>query len=126
MDRPSYLPPPTRWIIQIHQLTATISLRRMHATRLLVHRGNKNRGRVFAAYAFARKIAFTFMKNRFPPPLGFVSTSLCRFSFQRWAWILETGLLGRKGVESIGRAAESTLITINNNLSLGEIDSFHN
>lgn len=29
-------------------------------------------------------------------------------------------------VESIGRAAESTLITINNNLSLGEIDSFHN
>lgn len=98
MDRPSYLPPPTRWIIQIHQLTATISLRRMHATRLLVHRGNKNRGRVFAAYAFARKIAFTFTKNRFPPPLGFVSTSLCRFSFQRWAWILETGLLGGKGV----------------------------
>lgn len=81
MDRPSYLPPPTRWIIQIHQLTATISLRRMHATRLLVHRGNKNRGRVFAAYAFARKIAFTFMKNRFPPPWDLFQRPFAVFRF---------------------------------------------
>lgn len=41
-----------------------------------------------------------------------------RFVGGRWS--------GGCELESIGRAAESTLITINNNLSLGEIDSFHN
>lgn len=86
MDRPSYLPPPTRWIIRIHQLTATISLRRMHATRLLIHEGTKTGG---AFAAFARKITSLRGRSRRigPSTLGtfFVSTT-------RWAWILETGL----------------------------------
>lgn len=76
MDRPSYLPPPTRWIIRIHQLTATISLRRMHATRLLIHEGTKTGGG-FSRHLLVRLPLYVDVHEEWvPPPLG-------RFSFQR-------------------------------------------
>lgn len=76
-----------------------------------------------------RKIIFTrtFAKNRFPRLGRFNERPffVAVFRFSDAVGVdFGNGFVGEW--KSIGRAAESTLITINNNLSLGEIDSFHN
>lgn len=80
-------------------------------------------------YRKERKIIFTrtFAKNRFPRLGRFNERPffVAVFRFSDAVGVdFGNGFVG--GWKSIGRAAESTLITINNNLSLGEIDSFHN